>query len=42
MTVVIRSIEEEAKTISRDPAATMVNRLVEIDEAGHCRHYDYP
>jgi predicted nuclease of predicted toxin-antitoxin system len=42
MTAVIRSIEEEAKAVSREPAAMMVNRLVEIDEPGQCRHYDYP
>lgn len=42
MTAVIRSIEEEAKGASQEPAAMMVNRLVEIDEMGRCRPYDYP
>jgi predicted nuclease of predicted toxin-antitoxin system len=42
MTVVIRSIEEEATAASQEAAAMMVNRLVEIDEAAQCRHYDYP
>lgn len=42
MTALIRSIEKEARTISKDSAAMMVNRLVEIDNSGDCRHYDYP
>jgi hypothetical protein len=42
MTAVIRSIEKEAKASSQEPVAMMVNRLVEIDEAGRCSHYDYP
>jgi len=42
MTAVLRNIEEEAKAASHALAAMMVNRLVEIDEAGQCHHYDYP
>jgi predicted nuclease of predicted toxin-antitoxin system len=42
MAAAIESIEVEAKVASRDPAAMMVNRVVEIDEAGRCSHYDYP
>ncbi|MBW8060781.1 MAG: hypothetical protein FVQ78_10825 [Solirubrobacterales bacterium] len=42
MIAVIRSIEEEAKTASQGPAAMMTNRLVEIDDACNCYHYDYP
>lgn len=42
MTAAILSIEGEAKTASQEPAALMINRLVEVDDAGECRHYDYP
>jgi predicted nuclease of predicted toxin-antitoxin system len=42
MTAAIHSIEKAAKEASKEPAAMMVNRVVEIDEAGRCRHYDYP
>lgn len=42
MTTVIRSIVEEAERTSQEPAAMMVNHLVEIDETSRCRHYDYP
>lgn len=31
-----------AKAASQEPAAMMVNRVVEIDEKGRCSHYDYP
>lgn len=42
MAAVIDSIEAEAKIASQEPAATMINHVVEIDEAGRCSHYDYP
>lgn len=42
MIAAILSIEEEAKTATREPAALMINRLVEVDDAGRCQHYDYP
>lgn len=42
MAVAIDSIEAEADTASQEPNAMMVNRVVEIDEAGRCSHYDYP
>jgi predicted nuclease of predicted toxin-antitoxin system len=42
MAAAITSIETEARTRAQDPAAMMVNRVVELDEAGHCSHYDYP
>lgn len=42
MAAAIDSIEKEAKTASQEPAAMMVNRVVEIDETGRCSHYDYP
>src|SRR5665811_2594518 len=42
MAAAIDSIEAEAKIAFQDPAATMVNRVVEIDEMGRCSHYDYP
>lgn len=42
MAAAIDSIEAEARVTSQEPAAMMVNRVVEIDEAGRCSHYDYP
>lgn len=42
MAAAIRSMEEEARSSSREPAATMINRLVEIDEEGRCSHHDFP
>lgn len=42
MAMAIHSIEEEAKDASKEPAAMMVNHVVEIDDAGQCRHFDYP
>jgi hypothetical protein len=42
MAAAIGSIEAEAKGASQEPAARMVNRVVEIDETGRCSHYDYP
>lgn len=42
MAAAIDSIETEAKIVSREPKAMMVNRVVEIDEASRCSHYDYP
>jgi hypothetical protein len=42
MAAAIDSIEAEAKAASRDPGAMMVNRVVEIDDAGRCSYYDYP
>jgi predicted nuclease of predicted toxin-antitoxin system len=42
MRAAIGSIEDEAKAARREPAAVMINRVVEIDETGECRHYDYP
>jgi predicted nuclease of predicted toxin-antitoxin system len=42
MAAAIGSIEAEAKAASQEPAATMINRVLEIDETGQCSHYDYP
>lgn len=42
MAAAIDGIETEAKVASQEPAAMMVNRVVEIDETGRCSHYDYP
>lgn len=42
MAAAIESIETEAEAAFQEPAATMVNRVVEIDEKGRCSHYDYP
>jgi predicted nuclease of predicted toxin-antitoxin system len=41
MATAIRSIEEAAAAENREPAALMVNHVVDIDDES-CRHYDYP
>ncbi len=42
MATAIASIENEARDTSQDPAAMMVNYLVEVDAAGACTHFDDP
>lgn len=42
MKAAIHSIEQDTQAFLKDPAAMMVNRVVEVDEAGRCQHYDYP
>lgn len=42
MATAIRSIEEKAAVESREPAALMVNHVVDLEEDETCRHYDYP
>lgn len=42
MATAINSIADEAKIANRQPAALMINRVVEVDKNGTCQHYDYP
>jgi predicted nuclease of predicted toxin-antitoxin system len=42
MATAIESIEQEAGEGGKEPAALMVNHVVEIEDDNTCRHYDYP
>lgn len=38
----IDSIEQKAEEDGKEPAALMVNHVVEVGDDNACRHYDYP
>lgn len=42
MAAAIRSIEQRAEEEGKEPAALMVNHVVDLGHDGACRHYDYP
>lgn len=42
MGIVIGNIEQKAREEGREPAALMVNHVVDIDDDGACGHYDFP
>jgi len=42
MATAIHSIEQQAEKEGGEPAALMVNHVVEVEDDSTCRHYDYP
>lgn len=42
MATAISSIEQRAEEEGREPAALMVNHVVDIEDDDSCCHYDYP